>query len=138
MKNVWTGNSRMICYIVAAFMLLMGMCQSRIEADFCFPCDQSGRISSFMDGSDVDALSSETAIAEKSGLQEIAMSAVGIRRESRRPAVRLLGYITSVLFMMQNVSVYLKAVTTTFYDKNKAATVILHYLHAKDGKKRFA
>lgn len=138
MKNVWTGNSRMICYIVAAFMLIMGMCQSRVEADFCFPCDQNGRISSFMDVSDVGGLSSEIAIAEKSRLHESVINAAGVRREGRRTFMRLFWCIASVLFMMQNASVFLRAVTTTFYDKNKAATVILHYLHAKDGKKRFA
>lgn len=113
------------------------MCQSRVEADFCFPYAKDGQLSSFMDY-DVNEMAQELSIAEVTGFRDAALSIAEIRREGRRSVLRLFWYIVSAEIILRSISFYLKTAVGDFGGKNKAAAVIITYLHRQDGKKRFS
>ena len=126
----------MLCYIVTVFVLIVGMCQTRVEADFCFSWDKSGHISSFMDADgNVEPLC-EIAIDDNVGLHENVINPAEILRDGRRLVMRLFWYVTAVLFLIQSVSVCQSTVVTETFSRKSLSAVILQYLHAQDGKKR--
>ncbi|MBR6626736.1 MAG: hypothetical protein IKL04_02000 [Lachnospiraceae bacterium] len=137
MKKAGQYDVRFICYIVAAFMLIAGMCQSRIEADFCFPCDQNGRMTSFLSASEPQDVSCETSIEYKSVLSELGMTISDSRRESRRSLGRLQGMMASIVSVVVSISVHSYTTENGSFRGNRLTDVLLQYLHNQDGKKRF-
>ncbi len=137
MKKTGQYDIRFICYIVAVFMLIVGMCQGRIEADFCFPCDQNGRMTSFLSTSEAQDVSCETSIGYKSVLSELGMAVSDSRRESRRSLGRLQGMVASIVLVAVIISVHSYTTESGSFSGNRLMAVLLQYLHNQDGKKRF-
>lgn len=126
-------RNNFICFLLAITMLISGMCFNSAKADSLFSCKNSVNSTSTIHSFDNLWSHPEVRTEEISGVRILTSS---IKSENRSGAhTRLDCHLNSVEILSQNFFCYSTAVADDFYSEIRSNTVIINYIHQKDGKK---
>lgn len=129
------GYSRSICYIVTVFLLIIGMCQGRIQADFCFEWDKNGQMSAFLDSEEGEVDSYALSADESLKLQKLTLNVKDSRVEGKRILARFWMQLLQAVIFLSCFSVFQRTVEVQALGEGSCTDIIVQYLHQKDGKK---
>ncbi|MBQ7927041.1 MAG: hypothetical protein IJ335_12240 [Lachnospiraceae bacterium] len=130
----WEYN-RSICYIVTVFLLIIGMCQGRIQADFCFEWDKNGQVVDFFDSTMDDVSSAELNSGDYMRFQELSMNTKAISAEGKRILARFFVQLLQAVVFLSCFSIFQRTEAIWGLGEGTSTHIIVRYLHQKDGKK---
>ncbi|MBQ7934282.1 MAG: hypothetical protein IJ327_05815, partial [Lachnospiraceae bacterium] len=100
----WIYN-RNLCYIVTVFLLIVGMCQGRIQADFCFELDKNGQMIAFLDSEEGEVSSYELSAGDYIKFRKASVSAKESRMDGQRMITRMLEQLLQAVVIFSFFSV---------------------------------
>lgn len=132
-----TRKKRTVCYILALLMLISGMCFEIIEADSLFEYGFVAASGSYI-ASDNRGISSEDACTR----EMLGDSTSFFENQlTNRSVYNKKEHKVTFVFLYVNIFLYLCSkffVTANIVQPHKlyGSSVVLHFIHNKDGKKR--
>lgn len=126
---------RMICAIIAMFILVSGMCLEIPQADSLLVRAEHSMTSAYICSNKGNLSQYELSSRETLGVR----SMVYISEISRRPVLRTIlkfsTFLFSVEYILQKISNLQKSIETVTAPETRYATELLSYIHQQDGKK---
>lgn len=132
-----TKYNQLICFILALFMLLTGMCLENVEADSYLAFYETAQTSAVIGSWDKEILCNESCTIEMLGIRSASYSFSAARRSNYRMDIRYRAVIISfcVEKFTQNLSNFYMAANAVQFPELYGKAVVLHYIHNQDGKK---
>lgn len=132
-----TKYNYLICYILAVFMLLSGMCLENTQADFSFALTKTAQPTSTIGSLSKEILCNESCTIEMLGIRSTSYALNAARRTNYRTDIRVRASV--ILFCVdkftQNFSNFHVAVNALQFPELYGKTAVLNYIHNQDGKK---
>lgn len=132
-----TKSNQIICYILAVFMLLAGMCFENLEADSSFAFYGTAEMTSVIGSLDREILCNESCTIEMLGIRSTSYALSAARRSACRTDIRYRAAIISLCVenFTQNLSNFHIAANAIQFPELYGSAVVLHYIHSQDGEK---
>ncbi len=132
-----TKYNRIICYILAVFMLLTGMCLENAEADSLFVYHETAKTTSMISSYEKEFLCNQSCTTEMLGIRSNSYSLSAAQRSNYRTDIRYRAAV--IVFCVekfaQNLSNFRIAANAIQFPELYGKAVVLHYIHSQDGKK---
>lgn len=127
--------NKILCVIIALFIMVSGMCPEIPQAGSFFTCLDNSSTTSFTEG-DANPLSQY----QLSGRENLGFrNAAFISGTVKRPVPRMVLRISLLLYLAESLLVRLsnlqRTVETAQAPETHYATALLNYIHRQDGKK---
>ena len=132
-----TKYNYIICYILAVFMLLSGMCLESVEADSSFALQTAVQTTASIGSSNHEILCNESCTIEMLGIRGTSYAVSVAKRSNHRTDIR---FRASILLLCvekcaQNFSNFHIAANAIQFPELYAKAVVLNFIHNQDGKK---
>ncbi len=128
-------GSKIVCMILMVFLLMLGMCQSKVGADFLFSYASNGQMEATLASPEQWMDTAEIEASELSAAKNAVLTAGAVSREEGRVVSRFFMNFIAAMLVLTEVYVTLRTAQREPCPEESSAGVILCYLHAKDGKK---
>ncbi len=128
-------NEKLICCIIAAILLFMGMCQDIAETDSSFLCTDLEYANTAISSVDCITESADSCTSEMIGKNNSMWSLHGefVRNVIRWDKSVLLSMIAGAL--LQYLLYFYSIINGQCYEILHSGTVAVNYIHHKDGEK---
>ena len=133
--NQWK-QKKSLCFLLMICMLFLGMCVENVQADSFFSYESSAHTASTLLSGDRTTLTAQEYTVENISRDECFTSTSQIVRRSFNRSTR--GTALSLLFMdiLPQISPFIQMSSDLeLADESSCSTVIVNYIHHKDGKK---
>ena len=128
--------NKIICYMIALFMIVSGICVDVDYVDSLFAYASSGCVTeSVLSSIQDDYLSAETEAQEIRAIQESSNVYATIRSGSRRTDTKISIDLMIASLCLQNLFYFQKTAEAYEFQETLHQAVILSYIHEQDGMK---
>lgn len=128
-------NKNLLCLILAIAMIFSGMCSNSIKADSVLECLNLNNVTSTLDSSDDTSVPPEFRYEEISGARIVSNAIKSDRRSEEKTNHRTDSYLANSEILQQNFTSFFDYVACEISFDFHSATIIINYIHQKDGKK---
>lgn len=128
-------QNNIICLLLTAIMLLSGMCYEKVHADSLFSYESLADNTSSMDSSDSLADNTVLLLGELFSQRNVITSIRHTRQTDERTGPRTDLYLSFVDALPHYSIFYSMAADVELYSEARSNTVIINFIHHKDGKK---
>lgn len=127
--------NKLVCVIIALFILISGMCLEVPQADSFFACVDNNSITSCISSSRGSFSQYEISSRETTGVH----SETFVSNISRRPILRAIVRVSSILSLAEIFLLKTSDIQSVFdavcVFETHYFTALLNYIHRQDGKK---
>lgn len=129
------NNNSFISLLLVICMLLSGMCFERFETDSFFSYKYSKDTSSVLNSDSDVSTSSKILVEEPLGQRDAITSSRQSRHSEERTGARTDLYLSFLEILPLNPALIFSSIADNLYNEIISNTVIINYIHQKDGKK---
>lgn len=129
--------NRLICIIMAIFVLISGVCFDDVKMESLFECAHTEVLNSVINSVDIDIIDVEAGTSEFLGFQvDTVFKQLSVRLSNNRRYTKI-----SLEFLIQNLFSLKESKAYVNFERDELALnsqdeIITEYIHKTDGKKR--